>query len=126
MDFTRDGTISVEVESLGRDDLVEIRVADTGLGIEPKYLDTIFEEFVTIDTGFARETSGTGLGLAITKRLVQAMGGDISADSIPGEGSFFYHTFAASGIDTRRIVGGTICHHSRACISFRVERLGRG
>ena len=78
---------------MGRDDLVEIRVADTGLGIEPKYLDTIFEEFVTIDTGFARETSGTGLGLAITKRLVQAMGGDISADSIPGEGSFFLPYF---------------------------------
>ena len=89
IEFTRDGTISVEVEALGRDDLVEIRVADTGVGIAPEYLDTIFEEFVTIDTGFARETSGTGLGLAITKRLVQAMGGDISADSIPGEGSLF-------------------------------------
>lgn len=89
IEFTRNGTISVEVEALGRDDLVEIRVADTGVGIAPEYLDTIFEEFVTIDAGFARETSGTGLGLAITKRLVVAMGGDITADSIPGEGSLF-------------------------------------
>ncbi len=89
IEFTRDGSVTIEVERLQRDDLVEFRVADTGVGISPDYLDVIFDEFVTIDTAFARETSGTGLGLAITKRLVEAMGGDISADSVFGEGSLF-------------------------------------
>ncbi|MCV6586047.1 MAG: ATP-binding protein [Marinibacterium sp.] len=87
--FTSGGIITVEVERLSGDDLVEFRVADTGVGIAPDYLDVIFDEFVTIDTAFARDGSGTGLGLAITKRLVEAMGGDITADSIPGEGSLF-------------------------------------
>ncbi len=89
IEFTRDGSVTIEVERLQHDDLVEFRIADTGVGISPDYLDVIFDEFVTIDTAFARETSGTGLGLAITKRLVEAMGGDITADSVLGEGSLF-------------------------------------
>ena len=89
IEFTRDGSVTIEVERLKRDDLVEFRVADTGVGISPDYIDVIFDEFVTIDTAYARETSGTGLGLAITKRLVEAMGGDITADSVLGEGSLF-------------------------------------
>lgn len=89
IEFTRDGSVTIEVERLQHDDLVEFRIADTGVGISPDYLDVIFDEFVTIDTAFARETSGTGLGLAITKRLVEAMGGDITANSVLGEGSLF-------------------------------------
>ncbi|MES0863358.1 ATP-binding protein [Ruegeria sp. SCPT10] len=89
IEFTRDGLVSIEVERLQHNDLVEFRVADTGVGISPEYLDVIFDEFVTIDTAFARDKSGTGLGLAITKRLVEAMGGDISAESVLGEGSLF-------------------------------------
>ncbi len=89
IEFTRDGSVSIEVERLQQNDLVEFRVADTGVGISPEYLDVIFDEFVTIDTAFARDKSGTGLGLAITKRLVEAMGGDISAESVLGEGSLF-------------------------------------
>ena len=89
IEFTRDGSVTIEVERLEHNDLVEFRIADTGVGISPEYLDVIFDEFVTIDTAFARDASGTGLGLAITKRLVEAMGGDISADSVLGEGSLF-------------------------------------
>jgi PAS domain S-box-containing protein len=87
--FTSDGSVAVEVERLNDGDLVEIRVSDTGFGIAPENLDRIFEEFVTIDTSFARKNAGTGLGLAITKRLVEAMEGEIEADSVPGEGSMF-------------------------------------
>ncbi|EEE35206.1 sensory box histidine kinase/response regulator [Rhodobacteraceae bacterium KLH11] len=89
IEFTRDGSVTIEVERLRHNDLVEFRIADTGVGISPEYLDVIFDEFVTIDTAFARDKSGTGLGLAITKRLAEAMGGDISADSVLGEGSLF-------------------------------------
>lgn len=87
--FTQNGSVTVEVERLQSDNVVEFRVSDTGVGIAPDYLEVIFEEFVMIDTAFARESSGTGLGLAITKRLVEAMGGEISAESIEGEGSLF-------------------------------------
>ena len=87
--FTRDGVISIEVERLAHDDLVEIRVADTGIGMATEDLARIFDEFVTIDTAFSRENAGTGLGLAITRRLVDAMGATIEVDSISGEGSLF-------------------------------------
>lgn len=87
--FTTDGAISIEAERLATDDLVEIRVSDTGVGIAPEDIERIFDEFVTIDTAFSRRNTGTGLGLAITRGLVHAMEGKIEVDSIPGEGSLF-------------------------------------
>lgn len=87
--FTTDGTILVEVERLPKADLVEFRISDTGIGIASKHLAHIFEDFVTVDTSYARKHEGTGLGLAITQRLVVSMGGVIDADSREGEGSLF-------------------------------------
>ncbi|AVL52431.1 hybrid sensor histidine kinase/response regulator [Roseobacter denitrificans] len=87
--FTADGRVSVEAERLNGGDLVEIRVSDTGVGIAPENMDRIFDEFVTIDTAYARQNTGTGLGLAITKRLVEGMGGTLEAESLLGEGSLF-------------------------------------
>lgn len=87
--FTTDGVVAIEIERLSRDDFVEIRIADTGVGVAPENLERIFEEFVTIDTGYARENAGTGLGLAITKRIVREMHGEIEADSLLNEGSLF-------------------------------------
>ena len=89
--FTRNGTITVEAERLpGPGDQVEIRVIDTGIGIEEEDLARIFEPFVTLDASYRRETGGTGLGLAIARRLARAMGGDLGAESEPGEGSLFW------------------------------------
>lgn len=87
--FNRDSEVTVEVEQLPQSNIFEFRVSDNGVGISGEDLDRIFDEFVTIDTAYARENQGTGLGLAITKRLVKAMGGDIEVDSIEGEGSLF-------------------------------------
>ena len=89
--FTRNGTITVEAERLpGPGDQVEIRVIDTGIGIDEADLSRIFEPFVTLDASYGRETGGTGLGLAIARRLARAMGGDLDAESEPGEGSLFW------------------------------------
>lgn len=94
--FTRDGQITVEsealppVESLQGKRAVEIRVIDTGIGIRDDQIDTIFEDFVTLDTRYERITSGTGLGLGIARRLVEAMGGEIGVESEEGEGSLFW------------------------------------
>lgn len=90
--FTRDGSVTVEIEPLapvGAIRPVEFRVIDSGIGIAEADLDRVFEDFVRLDTSYGRETEGTGLGLGIVRRLVQALGGEIDAVSRPGAGSRF-------------------------------------
>ena len=69
-----------------------IEVADAGPGIEPRHLPRLFERFYRVDSGRSREMGGTGLGLSIVKHLVEAMGGTIGVDSLPGKGSTFWFT----------------------------------
>lgn len=87
--FTRDGQISIEMERKD-DEVVEIRVSDTGIGIHGSDLKRIFEDFVTLDSSYGRSEAGTGLGLGITKRMIEAMGGSIGVESVKGEGSLFW------------------------------------
>jgi PAS domain S-box-containing protein len=68
---------------------VRLRVIDTGIGIKPEHLSTLFQPFRQIDTGLARQHEGTGLGLAICRRLATLMGGEISAASEWSKGSQF-------------------------------------
>jgi PAS domain S-box-containing protein len=85
--FTRNGTIDLTVDRFGAD--VVFRVSDTGIGVPEADRERIFEEFVTIDTTYARSAGGTGLGLAIARRLVRAMGGEIRVEPDRKEGSTF-------------------------------------
>ena len=66
-----------------------ITVQDTGKGIASEDLDRIFHPFVQVDVGYTRSHGGTGLGLTISRNLAQMMGGDISVESVYGEGSRF-------------------------------------
>jgi signal transduction histidine kinase len=87
--FNRPGgsvTLSCEEVSTNR---LRIEVADTGLGISPEGLAKLFKPFERLEADQAG-ISGTGLGLALSKRLVEAMGGVISAESNVGEGSRFF------------------------------------
>jgi CheY-like chemotaxis protein len=72
-------------------DLLHLRidVSDTGIGISEEYVETIFESFTQAGTDTARKYGGTGLGLTISKQLVSLMGGEISVDSILGNGTTF-------------------------------------
>lgn len=70
--------------------MLRFDVTDTGIGIKPENLVTIFGEFNQVDTRKNRNVQGTGLGLAISKHLAELMGGDITVESVYGEGSTFH------------------------------------
>lgn len=85
--FTRAGTVRVSMEiANGR---VIYLVSDTGIGIPPGAIHTIFEEFQQVDGGLTREYGGSGLGLALGRRLARLLHGDITVTSTVGEGSTF-------------------------------------
>jgi len=75
-----------------RKDLIEISVADTGIGISEEDMARLFHEFVQLETPYTKKYRGTGLGLALTKRLVELHGGRIRVQSKPGKGSRFAFT----------------------------------
>jgi PAS domain S-box-containing protein len=97
--FTKKGGVLVTVRGASRPQpniaqtgmimCVEIAVADTGIGIAPETFKTLFSEFEQGDRHVQHQHGGTGLGLAISRRLARAMGGDITATSVPGHGSCF-------------------------------------
>lgn len=79
------GSISVTVS--GDDDAAEISVRDTGIGIDSKYHDRIFERFFLVDKSRSKATGGTGLGLAIVKHIAKLHHAEIKIDSHPGTGT---------------------------------------
>ncbi|MDT8344375.1 MAG: ATP-binding protein [Thermohalobaculum sp.] len=83
--FTDAGSVTLGIGGTVADGtaVVEIAVADTGIGIQPERLPLIFREFVQVDSSAARRAQGTGLGLAISRRLVRLMDGDIWAEPAP-------------------------------------------
>ncbi|MFH0846872.1 MAG: ATP-binding protein [Chloroflexota bacterium] len=84
------GSIKVVAES--RDNLIKVGVTDTGEGIPAEDMPYLFERFYRVDKSRSRATGGTGLGLTIAKRLVEAHGGTIEAQSELGKGSRFTFT----------------------------------
>lgn len=106
--FTDAGEISVEVcgskLNEGSDGSerwrLDFSVKDTGIGIDPDILDTLFDSFSQADSSTTRKYGGTGLGLAICKRLANLMGGEISAESATGEGSVFKFSVQADSGST--------------------------
>lgn len=93
--FTEAGQVALHTEMLesGEDDVtLRVTITDTGIGIPPSRLATLFQAFSQIDPSFTRKHGGTGLGLAISKKIVERMGGTIDVESEPNQGSRFWFT----------------------------------
>lgn len=95
--FTEQGYVKLDVNCLeiesGANDMLVVKVTDTGIGISQQDINKLFKPFVQVDSSLTRQFGGTGLGLAIVKKLCQLMGGDISVSSEVGEGSTFTTIF---------------------------------
>ena len=91
--FTKQGSISLALtlnNRIGNSALLDFSVTDTGIGIEPKKQQLIFDKFTQANSETTREFGGTGLGLVITKKLLQLHGSEIKLESALGEGAKFY------------------------------------
>jgi signal transduction histidine kinase/ActR/RegA family two-component response regulator len=91
--FTSEGHIILQANLESRTDtqiMVRFAVRDTGIGIPPGKLHSIFERFTQADAETTRKFGGTGLGLAISRHLVERMGGSLNVISKPGTGSEFH------------------------------------
>jgi signal transduction histidine kinase len=89
--FTKEGEVSLRACKIidGGRDIIELAVADTGIGMTPDQLARLFQEFSQAETSTAKKYGGTGLGLAITRKLARMMGGDVTVTSEHGKGSVF-------------------------------------
>ena len=90
--FTERGEVHLQVRPCALEDgrgVLSLKVSDTGIGISPSAVSSVFESFVQADGSTTRRFGGTGLGLAISSRLARLMGGSIDVDSVVGRGSCF-------------------------------------
>ena len=103
--FTNEGDVVVEIAGTpGEDGQIDLAIAvrDTGIGIAPERIASLFDPFTQADSSTTRKFGGTGLGLAICRRLAEAMDGRAWAESRLGEGSTFHVTLKlAEALDAR-------------------------
>ncbi|HSI83603.1 MAG: response regulator [Candidatus Methylacidiphilales bacterium] len=93
--FTSQGKVWLSISSVNESNEgigLHFSIHDTGIGIPEEVLKRLFQSFTQADASTTRKFGGTGLGLAISRKLVTAMGGELSVTSIPGQGSTFSFT----------------------------------
>lgn len=87
--FTEQGEVRVSATFDAERERVNLSVRDTGIGIAPQDHARIFEEFSQVDTRLQRRVKGTGLGLPLSRSLAELLGGELTLESVPGQGSVF-------------------------------------
>jgi signal transduction histidine kinase len=87
--FTKEGEVRVSARGVGEAQ-IEFAVTDTGVGIDPQYVPTLFNDFVQVDTRLQRRLRGTGLGLSLSRKLAELLGGKVGVESTLGAGSRFW------------------------------------
>jgi signal transduction histidine kinase/CheY-like chemotaxis protein len=109
--FTAEGRVEAFVSSKPLADgmhMVQVRVRDTGVGMDAETLGRLFKPFAQADETISRKHGGTGLGLSITRRLAELMGGTATAESEPGRGSTFHVSFRAGPAKPRVMRSETV------------------
>ena len=96
--FTEQGSISIDIHNT-KPDVLHFSISDTGIGMTPSQLATIFDAFAQADESMSRRFGGTGLGTTISKQLVELMGGTISAQSTEGQGSTFEFSIPIKAVE---------------------------
>jgi CheY-like chemotaxis protein len=86
--FTHNGKLALAVERL-EGSMIRMTISDTGIGMNEEQLGRLFQAFSQADASTTKRFGGTGLGLAITRHFCRLLGGDITAASVPGNGSTF-------------------------------------
>lgn len=99
--FTSEGSITLGY--VKKDNMVEVYVKDTGIGVDKAMYEVIFDRFRQIDISYSRNHEGAGLGLAISKAFVEEHGGKIWLDSEKNKGTTFYFTLPVSEIKTEEL-----------------------
>jgi signal transduction histidine kinase/ActR/RegA family two-component response regulator len=102
--FTERGSVTIRVRPAPQTGSVCLDVTDTGIGIAPANIETIFGKFSQADTSITRKFGGTGLGLSICKTLARLMGGAVTVTSTVGEGSTFSFEFPLRSGDTAGVI----------------------
>ena len=85
--YTEEGSVSIECSQSRDEQFLNIKISDTGIGIDEKHLERLFERFYRVDKGRSRKQGGTGLGLSIVKHIVELYHGKITVKSQVGQGT---------------------------------------
>lgn len=103
--FTEKGHITVESNHViaGDHPMIEIRVIDTGIGIEKEYHQVVFESFRQVSGGYSRSYEGTGLGLTIARKIIELFNGDLLLESEIGQGSVFIIRLPEAGSQAQNV-----------------------
>ncbi len=109
--FTAKGNVVVHASHAPLDDgqlMLRFEVHDTGIGLTPEQLASLFQSFQQADNSITRKFGGTGLGLAISKHLAQIMGGEVGASSVAGMGSIFWFTARVGTVEAAKPILQTV------------------
>ncbi|HEY2987645.1 MAG TPA: response regulator [Candidatus Binatia bacterium] len=104
--FTEHGTITLDAGRAGvdGDEWISFKVRDTGIGMSQEQTGKLFQAFTQADASTTRKYGGTGLGLAISQKFCHMMGGDITLESSPGEGTTFTIRLPANVAEAAEVV----------------------
>nr|WP_236598738.1 response regulator [Ramlibacter monticola] len=103
--FTEKGGVEVVLACSGTSYTIEVN--DTGIGMDPARVETMFDPFTQAEASVSRRYGGTGLGLAISRRLARALGGELTGSSQPGVGTSMLFTFATGPLEGVRLLDAT-------------------
>ncbi|WP_417388405.1 ammonium transporter [Gimesia sp.] len=113
------GKVLVEtsyLNSTSEGPLLQFKIRDTGIGITAEQMDLLYQPFVQADSSTTRKFGGTGLGLAISKRLAEMLGGNLTCESVPGEGTVFTLTIGIGNPEPLEL-------HEQPLVDFKKVRV---